>query len=41
MTGQLQAGIGYGDVQGFLVNFSISQDNLVGTGDRLDRKSVV
>ncbi|MBK1725535.1 outer membrane protein assembly factor BamA [Halorhodospira neutriphila] len=35
MTGQLQAGIGYGDVQGFLVNFSISQDNLVGTGDRL------
>ncbi len=35
MTGQLQAGIGYGDVQGFLVNFSVSQDNLVGTGDRL------
>ncbi|MFP4647935.1 MAG: outer membrane protein assembly factor BamA [Halorhodospira sp.] len=35
MTGQLQAGIGYGDVQGFLVNFSVSQDNLLGTGDRL------
>ncbi|MBK5943777.1 outer membrane protein assembly factor BamA [Halorhodospira halophila] len=35
MTGQLQAGVGYGDVQGLLVNFSVSQDNLLGTGDRL------
>ena len=35
MTGQLQAGIGYGDVQGLLVNFSVSQDNFLGTGDRL------
>lgn len=35
MTGQLQAGIGYGDVQGMLVNFSVSQDNVAGTGDRL------
>lgn len=35
MTGQLQAGIGYGDVQGMLVNFSVSQDNFVGTGDRM------
>lgn len=35
MTGQLQAGIGYGDIQGMLVNFSLSQDNVAGTGDRL------
>nr|WP_242464634.1 outer membrane protein assembly factor BamA [Halorhodospira abdelmalekii] len=35
MTGQLQAGVGYGDVQGLLVNFAVSQDNVVGTGDRL------
>ena len=35
MTGQLQAGVGYGDVQGLLVNFSVSQDNVAGTGDRL------
>ncbi|BAU57457.1 outer membrane protein assembly factor YaeT precursor [Halorhodospira halochloris] len=35
MTGQLQAGIGYGDIQGLLVNFSVSQDNFAGTGDRM------
>ncbi len=35
MTGELQAGIGYGDIQGLLINFSVSQDNLLGTGDRL------
>lgn len=34
MTGQLQAGVGYGDVQGVLLNFSVSQDNVLGTGDR-------
>jgi outer membrane protein insertion porin family len=35
LSGSLQAGIGYGDYQGFLVNFSIEQDNLLGAGDRM------
>lgn len=34
MTGQLQAGVGYGDVQGVLLNLAVSQDNVLGTGDR-------
>ncbi|RFA28251.1 outer membrane protein assembly factor BamA [Alkalilimnicola ehrlichii] len=35
LSGSLQAGVGYGDYQGFLVNFSVEQDNVLGTGDRL------
>ncbi len=35
LSGTLQAGVGYGDNQGVLVNFSIEQDNLLGNGDRL------
>lgn len=34
-TGSLTAGIGYSDTQGLLYNFSISQENFVGTGNRL------
>ena len=34
-SGTLMAGIGYGQVQGFLVNASISQDNFLGTGNKL------
>jgi len=34
-SGTLMAGIGYGQVQGFLVNASISQDNFLGTGSKL------
>ncbi|WP_290650209.1 outer membrane protein assembly factor BamA [Aquisalimonas sp.] len=35
LSGSLQAGIGYGSGQGVLLNFSVAQDNLLGTGDRL------
>ncbi len=34
LSGSLQAGIGYGSGQGLLLNFSVSQDNVLGTGDR-------
>lgn len=34
-TGNLQAGLGYSDTQGAVVNFSISQDNFVGTGQNM------
>jgi len=34
-SGTLMAGIGYGQVQGFLVNASISQNNFLGTGNKL------
>lgn len=34
LSGSLQAGIGYGSGQGLLLNFSVAQDNLLGTGDR-------
>ncbi len=34
-SGTLMAGIGYGQLQGFLVNASISQDNFLGTGSKL------
>lgn len=34
-TGNLQAGLGYSDTQGTVVNFSISQENFVGTGQRM------
>ncbi|MEX0729992.1 MAG: outer membrane protein assembly factor BamA [Aquisalimonadaceae bacterium] len=34
LSGNLQAGIGYGSGQGVLLNFSVAQDNLLGTGDR-------
>lgn len=34
-SGTLTAGIGYGQVQGFLVNASISQNNFLGTGNKL------
>jgi len=35
LSGSLQAGIGYGSGQGVLLNFSVSQDNVLGTGDRV------
>lgn len=35
LSGSLQLGVGYGQAQGFLVNFAISQDNFLGTGNRL------
>ena len=34
-TGTLQAGIGYSDQSGALVNFSVSQENFLGTGNRM------
>ena len=34
-SGTLMAGIGYGQVQGFLVNASVSQNNFLGTGSQL------
>ena len=34
-TGSLQAGVGYSDSQGVLVNFSVTQDNFLGTGKRV------
>lgn len=34
-TGSLQAGVGYSDTQGAVVNFSVTQDNFLGTGQRL------
>jgi outer membrane protein insertion porin family len=32
--GSLNAGIGYGDTSGFLVNVSVTQENFMGTGNR-------
>lgn len=34
-TGSLQAGLGYSDTQGAVVNLSVTQDNFVGTGQRV------
>ncbi len=34
-TGSLQAGLGYSDTQGAVVNLSITQDNFMGTGQRV------
>lgn len=34
-TGSLQAGVGYSGSQGVLLNFSVTQDNFLGTGKRL------
>lgn len=34
-TGNLSAGLGYNDTQGAILNFSVSQNNFVGTGNRL------
>ncbi len=34
-TGSLQAGLGYSDTQGPVVNLSVTQDNFLGTGQRL------
>ncbi|MEJ2508998.1 MAG: outer membrane protein assembly factor BamA [Gammaproteobacteria bacterium] len=34
-TGSLQAGVGYSDSQGVLVNFSVTQENFLGTGKRV------
>lgn len=34
-TGNLSAGIGFNDTQGAIINFSISQNNFVGTGNRV------
>jgi len=34
-TGSLQAGVGYSDSQGAVVNLSVTQDNFVGTGQRI------
>lgn len=43
-TGSLQAGLGYSDTQGPVVNLSVTQDNFLGTGQRvginLDNSSV-
>ncbi|MCW8988302.1 MAG: outer membrane protein assembly factor BamA, partial [Gammaproteobacteria bacterium] len=43
-TGSLQAGVGYSDTQGAVVNLSVTQDNFLGTGQRvgvnLDNSSV-
>ena len=35
LSGSLQAGVGYGSGQGVLLNFSVAQDNVLGTGDRM------
>ncbi len=35
LSGSLQAGIGYGEGQGMLINFSVEQNNFLGSGDRL------
>ncbi|MCC5812378.1 MAG: outer membrane protein assembly factor BamA [Ectothiorhodospiraceae bacterium] len=35
LSGSLQAGIGYGSGTGVLLNFSVAQDNVLGTGDRV------
>lgn len=37
-TGSLQAGLGYSDTQGAVVNFSVTQDNFLGTGQRMGIK---
>ena len=34
-TGTLNAGLGYSDSQGALINFSVSQENFLGTGKRV------
>ena len=34
-TGSLTFGIGYSDVQGAIINFSLAQDNFMGTGKRV------
>ncbi len=34
-TGSLSAGLGYNDTQGAIINFSISQNNFVGTGNKV------
>ena len=34
-TGSLSLGVGYSDTQGALINFSLSQDNFVGTGNKV------
>lgn len=34
-TGSLQAGVGFSDSQGLLLNFSVTQDNFLGTGKRV------
>lgn len=36
LSGSLQAGIGYGSGQGLLLNFSVAQDNILGSGDRIN-----
>ncbi len=35
-TGNLSAGLGYNDTQGAIVNFSVTQNNFVGTGNRIN-----
>ena len=37
-TGSLQAGLGYSDSQGAVVNLSVTQDNFLGTGKRVGVK---
>lgn len=37
-TGNLQAGIGYSDTEGAVVNLSVTQDNFLGTGKRVGVK---
>jgi len=36
LAGSLQLGVGYGSGSGFLLDLSLSQDNVLGSGDRLD-----
>ncbi|MCP1676154.1 outer membrane protein insertion porin family [Natronocella acetinitrilica] len=35
LSGSLQAGVGYGSGAGVLLNLSVAQDNVLGTGDRM------
>ena len=37
-TGSLQAGVGYSDTQGAVVNLAVTQDNFLGTGQRVGLK---
>ena len=36
LSGNLQIGVGYGTDNGVIFNFAVQQDNILGTGDRVD-----